>query len=46
LRAATSIAHASPRSTSVFFCLRSTDRIGAEMSAGLSAAVATWYSIG
>jgi hypothetical protein len=29
-------------STSVFFCLRSTQRIGVLMSLGLSTAVATW----
>jgi hypothetical protein len=31
---------------SVFFCLRSTLRIGAEISAGESTAVATWYKSG
>jgi hypothetical protein len=35
-----------PSSTSVLGWPRSTERIGAAMSLGLSAAVATWYSMG
>jgi hypothetical protein len=38
----TSTALASASRTSVFFCFRSTERMGDAMSAGFSAAVATW----